>query len=64
MQDFDNIEVEYVTLPGWKSPIGDCRTFKDLPENAKKYVQTIETHLGKPIRWIGVGQARAAIIER
>jgi len=63
-QDFDNIEVEYVTLPGWKSPISDFRTYEELPINAKKYVERIEAYLGKPIRWIGVGQARAAIIEK
>jgi len=61
-QDFENIEVDYVTLPGWKSPISDCRQFEDLPENAKNYVAKIESLIGKPIRWIGVGQARAAII--
>lgn len=63
-QDFDNIEVEYETLPGWKSPISDFRSYEELPINAKKYVERIETYLGKPIRWIGVGQARAAIIEK
>ena len=63
-QDFENIKVEYVTLPGWKSPIGDCRSFEELPENAQSYVAKIEALVGKPVRWIGVGQARAAIIER
>ena len=56
--------MEYVTLPGWKSPIGDFRSYEELPINAKKYVERIEAYLGKPIRWIGVGQARAAIIEK
>jgi len=63
-QDFEGIEVEYVTLPGWKSSISECRSFEELPQNAQTYVTTIEGYLGKPVRWIGVGQARAAIIER
>ena len=63
-QDFEGIEVEYVTLPGWKSSISECRSFEELRQNAQTYVTTIEGYLGKPVRWIGVGQARAAIIER
>jgi hypothetical protein len=26
-----NIEVEYVVLKGWLKPIGQCRSFNDLP---------------------------------
>lgn len=64
-QDFEGIEVEYITLPGWKCSIADCRSFEELPVNAQNYVQTIEQRLGgTPVRWIGVGQARDAIITR
>jgi len=58
------IEVEYVTLPGWRTPIKDVRTFDKLPENAKNYINKIEEILGLPIKWIGVGPSRDAIISR
>jgi hypothetical protein len=38
--------VEYITLPGWKTSICDCRSFQELPENAQKYVLKIEELLG------------------
>ena len=56
--------VEYLTLPGWKSDISGCRKFGELPQNAQNYVLKIEELLGLPVRWIGVGQARDAIVER
>jgi len=44
-----DIEVEYVTFPGWRgSDTSECRTFKSLPHNAKLYVQFVEQYLGVP----------------
>ncbi len=61
-QDYEGVEVKYITLPGWKTPICDFRKFEDLPEEAKNYVREIERLLGVPVWWIGVGQARDAVI--
>jgi len=61
---FDGVTVEYITMPGWKSSIASCRNFNQLPENAQKYVFKIEELLGLKVRYIGVGQARDAIIFR
>lgn len=63
-QDYDGIQVEYVTMGGWKQDISGCRTFEELPENARKYVATVQQLIGVPIWWVGVGQARDAIINR
>lgn len=60
----DDIEVEYITLPGWDTDISSCRKFEDLPENAQNYVAFLEKELKVPIRWIGVGPARNAVIDR
>ncbi|XP_053315107.1 adenylosuccinate synthetase isozyme 2 [Spea bombifrons] len=57
-------EVEYETLPGWNKDTSNARTFEELPENAKKYVQFIEETLGVPIKWIGVGKSRESMIQR
>ena len=46
-------------VPGWSEPIGDCRAFDDLPENARRYVETIEQASGVPIDVVKVGPDRA-----
>lgn len=56
------VEVEYETLPGWQQDISKVRTWDDLPENAKKYVQFIEDNVGVHCKWIGVGPGRDAVI--
>ena len=39
---------------GWKIP-KDCKTFDDLPEKAKEFVNFIEQYLQIPINYIGIG---------
>jgi len=56
------VEVEYETLPGWQTSIAEVRTWEELPENAKKYILRIQDHLQIPVRWVGVGQGRDAVI--
>ncbi|ANB12987.1 adenylosuccinate synthase [Sugiyamaella lignohabitans] len=60
----EKVEVIYETLPGWKSDTSKCRTFSDLPENAKKYVEYIEKFLNVPVEWIGVGPGRESMLTR
>lgn len=53
-----NVEVEYVTLPGWCADITKVKNYSDLPENAQKYLAFIEEFLQVPIKWVGTGPAR------
>ncbi len=49
VDSMDDIEVEYVTFPGWRGrSTSECRTFNSLPHNARLYVQFIEQYLGVP----------------
>uniref|UniRef100_A0A673J3T1 Adenylosuccinate synthetase n=1 Tax=Sinocyclocheilus rhinocerous TaxID=307959 RepID=A0A673J3T1_9TELE len=57
------VEVQYETLPGWKTDTSAARIFDELPENAQKYVCYIEDHLGVPVKWIGVGKSRESMIQ-
>ncbi|XP_072407194.1 adenylosuccinate synthetase isozyme 2-like isoform X9 [Chiloscyllium punctatum] len=57
------VQVEYVTLAGWKSSTEEARSFTELPENARGYVHFIEGCVGVPIKWIGIGQARESMIQ-
>ncbi|TPX45047.1 adenylosuccinate synthase [Synchytrium endobioticum] len=60
----EKVTVKYETFPGWKSDISSCRKYTDLPENARKYIERIETLLGVPAEWIGVGAGRDAMVHR
>lgn len=46
--ELSNVEVQYETLPGWKTSTEIVRKFSDLPENAQKYVLRIEELSGIP----------------
>jgi len=61
---FEGVEVEYITMPGWKTGITGVRKFEDLPQNAQNYVTKIEELLGIPMRWVGVGPERESMILR
>ena len=58
------VQVEYTTLPGWRTPIDGCKSYAALPENAKRYVEFIEGFLGVPIEWIGVGPGRESMLHK
>ncbi len=55
----------YDELPGWKGQdISECKTFEELPENAKHYVEYVEKFVGAPITMISVAPERDATILR
>lgn len=51
-------------LPGWKCNITGIRKYEDLPENARKYVEFAERHIGVPITMVSNGPSREDIIYR
>ncbi len=54
--------VEY--LDGWGCDISAVRTWDELPENAKRYVEYIEKAVGCKIKYVSVGAERDACIVR
>jgi adenylosuccinate synthase len=56
------VEPRYVVLPGWKEDTSSCRSWQDLPAEAKRYLQFIADQSGCPIAMISVGKDRGAII--
>ena len=52
------------TVKGWKKDISGIRSWADLPEEAKEYVQMIEQAIRCPIKWVSVGPERESIIVR
>ncbi|MBB5954513.1 adenylosuccinate synthase [Saccharothrix tamanrassetensis] len=51
-------------LPGWFEDISHCRTFEELPANARAYVEHLESISGARISAIGVGPGRDQTIVR
>lgn len=64
LEELEQVEVEYETLPGWNNPLKDVTSWDALPENAKKYVLRLEELLGCHIKYIGVGVRRDQMIVR
>ncbi|EDO29959.1 predicted protein [Nematostella vectensis] len=62
LEVLSKVEVEYLTLPGWKMSITNCRSFDDLPQNAQVFVKKVEEIVQIPVNWVGVGQARDQMI--
>jgi adenylosuccinate synthase len=51
-------------LPGWKCDIRGIQKYEELPENCRKYIETIEEELGVPITMVSNGPGRNEIIYR
>ena len=62
--DFHHAVPIYEYLPGWWEDISECRTFDELPANARAYVEAVEAMSGARISVVGVGPSRAATIVR
>lgn len=54
----------YEEFPGNFDDISSCKTYDDLPDNAKKYIERIEELTNTPIKFIGTGAGRDNIIVR
>ncbi|XP_047511980.1 adenylosuccinate synthetase [Pieris napi] len=62
MPELSSVEVEYITVPGWKCSTAAIRELKHLPAQAHHYVNIIQEYLQIPVKFIGVGQGRESII--
>ena len=62
--DLYDCESVYQTLPGWNCDISGCRTWEELPKEARDYVLFIEEKVGCPIKYVSVGAEREALIIR
>ena len=60
----DAAEPVYEDLPGWCEPTTGCRSFDELPSNARKYLDRIEALTEVPCEIISVGSDRQNTILR
>ncbi|TDC93691.1 adenylosuccinate synthase [Saccharopolyspora aridisoli] len=54
----------YEEMPGWWEDLSDCRSFEDLPANARAYIERIEELSGARVSAVGVGPGRDQTIVR
>ena len=54
----------FETLPGWKSDIRGCKNYEDLPQQARDYVDFLESHIGCPITLVSSGPKREEMTYR
>lgn len=61
-----NVKIEPVLTPlkGWQQDITQCRTYEELPQALKDYIQFIENEVGAKISIVSVGPDRTATIVR
>jgi len=61
---FHHAKPVYEELPGWREDITHCRTFEELPKNARDYISFIEDLAEVPVSIIAVGPSREQTIMR
>jgi len=61
---FHHAKPIYEELPGWGSDITNCRTFEELPKEARDYISYIEDLAEVPVSIIAVGPSREQTIMR
>lgn len=54
----------YEEVPGFQEDIDETREWGALPEGARAYLGRIESFVGCPVKWVGVGPARDQTIVR
>lgn len=62
--DFARCKPLYEDMPGWTEDITNAKSYDDLPENARSYVERLEDLLGVDISAVSVGPARDQTIFR
>ncbi len=58
VQRLSRVKPCYKTFKGWNSDISKCRSYSDLPSEAKEYLEFIANHTGIKITIVSVGPKR------
>ena len=57
------VEAVYETLPGWSEELDEATDRRQLPANARRYLDRIEQFVGVPIEIVSVGPERTQTLE-
>ena len=58
----EKVVPQYETYPGWRKSTAEARALSDLPTEARKYLDRIESLVEAPITYVSVGTRRDQII--
>lgn len=64
LDEVENVEPVYTSLPGWDKDISGMTTWEELPANAKSYIEFVEDYLGVKFTIISTGPKRKETIVR
>ena len=64
LDEVSRADAVYETFPGWNEPLSDVRRYDDLPGNARRYLERIESVVEVPIDVISIGPGRDQTIAR
>jgi adenylosuccinate synthase len=64
IEDLNKAEPILRSFPGWKQSLKHARTYQDLPENARNYIEFIERYCETPVGIVSVGYDRSETIIR
>lgn len=64
LEDLEQVEPIYETVPGWQCDTTSCTTFDELPEAAQAFVDRVEALTGVPVKIVAVGPGREQTIIR
>ena len=56
------VEPIYETWPGWRADTSGCRSWDELPPQARAYMRRIEELASAPIRFVSVGPERSQMV--
>ena len=62
LNELQNVQPVYKEFKGWNTDIADIDNFEELPNEAKDYIQYLESEIGVPISMISIGPKRHQII--
>ncbi|NGX37828.1 MAG: Adenylosuccinate synthetase [Chlamydiae bacterium] len=63
IEDFEQVEPIYETLPGWQMSTKGARNIRDLPKSARQFIDYIEDYCNVSISMISVGPGRDETIQ-
>ncbi|MCJ1308446.1 hypothetical protein MMC25_002099 [Agyrium rufum] len=64
LEKLDQCEVEYEEFEGWQTSTVGVKSWHDLPQQAKDYVDYIQRAMGVRVGYIGTGPAREDMIAK
>ena len=64
LQTLAAAEPVYETMPGWAGDVSGCRSYAELPAEARAYVERLERLCGAPVKMVSVGPERSATLMR